>query len=193
VLVLPCTATTLVIAAVGAFALSGCGDTQAVKPKAIAFEPTIIGCSGSPTECTSATAAQIRELREAHNHLCPEDRPNVLVKADGALVCVATLPSAGPTAVGVSIPSAVRAQGLGAVANFKAGAAVVASTGCLACHRIAEAGNPGPGSDLTHVGARLPPAAIERALVDSPAPMPSFSRLPNYQRRALVDFLAQLR
>jgi hypothetical protein len=26
-----------------------------------------------------------------------------------------------------------------------------------------------------------------------PAPMPSFSRLPNYQRRALVGFLAQLR
>ncbi len=181
------------IAAVGAFALSGCGGTQAVKPKAIAFEPTIIGCSGSPTECTSATAMQIRELREAHSHLCPEDKPNVLVKADGALVCVATLPTAGPTAIGVSIPSAVRAQGLDAVANFKAGGAVVARTGCLACHRIAEAGNRGPGSDLTHVGARLPPAAIERALVDSPAPMPSFSRLPNYQRRTLVDFLAQLR
>ena len=85
-LVLPRSTTTLVIAAVGAFALSGCGGTQAVKPRAIAFEPRIVGCSEIPTECTSAPATQIRELREAHNHLCTEDKPNVLVKADGALV-----------------------------------------------------------------------------------------------------------
>jgi hypothetical protein len=183
----------VVVVAIGAFVLAGCGATQTVKPKAIAFEPTIIGCSGSPAECTSATATQIRESREASNHLCPRDKPNVLIKADGTLVCVATLPSAGPTGIGVSIPSAVRGGGAGAVADFTAGEAVVARTGCLACHRIAEAGNNGPGPDLTHVGSRLPPKAIERALIASPAPMPSFSRLPQPQRRALVYFLAQLR
>lgn len=189
----PCWATTLVTTAIGAFVLSGCGGTQTVRPKAIAFEPTIIGCSGSPAECTSGNDVLLRESREARNHLCPEDKPDVLIKSNGALVCVATLPSGGPTEIGLSTPSSVRAEGLGAIAYFKAGEAVAARTGCLACHRIAGAGNPGPGSDLTHVGSRLPRAAIERALVDSPAPMPSFSRLPDSQRRALVDFLAVLR
>lgn len=179
---------------IGAFALAGCGATQTVRPKAIAFEPTIVACSGSPAECTSGrNEMRLRESREASNHLCAPDTPNVLVKADGTPVCVATLPSAGPIDIGVSIPSAVRARGPGAIGVFTAGERVVARTGCLACHRIATAGNNAPGPDLTRVGSRLPPEAIERALVASPAPMPSFSRLPQPQRRALAYFLAQLR
>jgi mono/diheme cytochrome c family protein len=190
---LRCLASYLVAAVICAFALAGCGDQHAVKPKAIVFEPTIMSCSGSPTNCTSGNAALVRESHEARNHLCPADKPDVLIKADGALVCVATLPSVGPTDIGLAIPSTVHAQGQDAVADFEAGEAVVARSGCLACHRIAQAGNNGPGSDLTHVGSQLPPAAIARALVDSPAPMPSFSRLPDPERRALVHFLAQLR
>ena len=182
----------LLAVAICAVILAGCGDQQLVKPKAIAFEPTIVGCS-LPTECTSANRAMLRESREARKHLCPADKPDVLMKADGVLLCVATLPPAGPAAIGLAIPSAVQAQGYGAVADFKAGEAVAARTGCLACHRIADAGNNGPGSDLTHVGSHLPRAAIARALVDSPAPMPSFSRLQGSERRALVYFLAQLR
>jgi menaquinol-cytochrome c reductase cytochrome b/c subunit len=135
----------------------------------------------------------LHESREARNHLCPPNKPNVLIKANGVLVCVVTLPSAGPTGIGMAIPSAVQAQGQGAVASFKAGEAVTANSGCLACHRIAEAGNKGPGSGLTHVGSRLSPVAIERALVESPAPMPSFNRLTGSERRVLVYFLAQLR
>lgn len=70
---------------------------------------------------------------------------------------------------------------------------MVANSSCLACHRIGDAGNNGPGSNLTRVGARLVPTAITHALVDSRAPMPSFSRVPEPERRALVYFLAQLR
>lgn len=70
---------------------------------------------------------------------------------------------------------------------------MAANSGCLACHRIAEAGNDGPGPDLTQVGSRLPSTAIVGALANSPAPMPSFSHLPESERRALVYFLAQLR
>jgi mono/diheme cytochrome c family protein len=182
--------TGLLAVAIWVVVLAGCGEQQLVKPKAIAFEPTIVGCSGRPSECTLGSAVMLRELREAGNRLCPADKPDVLIKADGVLLCVATLPPAGPTAIGLAIPSAVQAQGHGAVADFKAGEAVAARTGCLACHRIADAGNNGPGSDLTHVGSRLPPAVIARALVDSPAPMPSFSRLLGSARRALVYFLA---
>jgi mono/diheme cytochrome c family protein len=175
------------------FVLAGCGGQQLVKPKAIAFEPTIVGCSGPPTRCTSANAAMLRESREAHNRRCPADKPNVLIKTNGALVCVATLPPEGPTGFGLAIPSAVYAQGQHSVTTFKAGEIVVANSGCLACHRIGDTGNNGPGSNLTRVGARLVPAAIDRALVDSRAPMPSFSHVPEPERRALVYFLAQLR
>jgi hypothetical protein len=181
-------------AAMGTVLLAGCGGQQSVKPKAIAFEPAIVGRAlGAPAECTSATAALERGYREARNHLCSPDKPTVLVKADGSLRCVAKLPSAGPTIIDMSTPSAVQAHGQRAVAYFKAGETVAARSGCLACHRIGEAGNNGPGANLTHIGARLSPTAIDRALVDSPEPMPSFSHLPEFQRRALVDFLTQLR
>jgi mono/diheme cytochrome c family protein len=172
--------------------LAGCGGQQLVKPKAIAFEPTIVGCS-LPTECTSANRVMLRESREASKHLCPADKPDVLMKADGALVCVDTLPSARPPGVGIPVPAVVRARGSNAIGLFTAGQAVAARSGCLACHRIADTGNNGPGLDLTRVGSRLPSAAIARALVDSSAPMPSFSGLPDSERRALVYFLAQLR
>jgi ubiquinol-cytochrome c reductase cytochrome b subunit/menaquinol-cytochrome c reductase cytochrome b/c subunit len=135
----------------------------------------------------------LRESHEARNHHCPAHKPDVLIKTNGALVCVAILPPAGQTSIGLTTPSVVHAQGQDAVADFKAGEAVVATSGCLACHRIAASGNNGPGSELTHVGSRLPSAAIAHALVDSPVPMPSFSRLPDPKRRALVYFLAQLR
>jgi mono/diheme cytochrome c family protein len=184
--------TGLLMVAIWVVVLVGCGGEQLVKPKAIAFEPTIVGCS-LPTECTSANRTMLRESREARNHRCPADKPDVLMKADGALVCVDTLPSARPSAIGLSVPSAVRAHGPSAVADFKAGEAVAARSGCLACHRIADAGNNGPGSDLTYVGSRLTPATIARALVDSSAPMPSFSGLQDSERRALVYFLSQLR
>jgi Cytochrome C oxidase, cbb3-type, subunit III len=183
----------LIAMATWAFVVTGCGSQRAVKPKAIVFEPRIVSCSVSPTKCTSGNAVLLRESREASKHLCPADKPYVLVKSDGMLVCIATLPRAGPTSIGLAVPGAVHEQGHGAVAEFDAGQAVAAKSGCLACHRIAEAGNSGPGSDLTHVGSRLPPAAIAHALVDSAAPMPSFSRLPETERRALVYFLAQLR
>lgn len=177
--------------AIAAVAVSGCGSARVINPKAIAFEPTVLGCSASPTECSSGNAALLSEWRRARNHLCPEGKADVLIKVNGAIVCVATLPSAGPSGIGVAMPSVVRARGEGAY--FRAGEALAARNGCLARHRIAESGNNGPGSDLTHIGSRLAPAALERALVDSREPMPSFSRMPEPQRRALVYFLAQLR
>jgi menaquinol-cytochrome c reductase cytochrome b/c subunit len=103
------------------------------------------------------------------------------------------LPSEGPTGLGLATPSVVQAQGQGAVARFKAGEAVVASSGCLACHRIGDAGNDGPGPDLTQVGSRLPLSGIARVLVKPTAPMPSFGRMAESKRRDLVYFLAQLR
>ena len=171
---------------------AGCGAQHSVKVEGVAFEPTIAGCSGAPTHCTSGNEATLRELREARNHNCPAGKPNVLVKSNGALVCVAVLPSAGPTTD--DCRDLCRAgAGAGAVDSFEAGSAVLASSGCLACHRLGENGNNGPGPELTHVGSRLTALAIARALVDPRAPMPSFSRLPAAKSHALVYFLSQLR
>jgi quinol-cytochrome oxidoreductase complex cytochrome b subunit len=77
-------------------------------------------------------------------------------------------------------------------AQYEAGALVVAQSGCLACHKIGENGNDGPGPHLTDIGDKLPKAAIRRTLDNPTAPMPSFKGLPEAKKSALVDFLAQL-
>ena len=69
----------------------------------------------------------------------------------------------------------------------------MAQTGCLACHRIGETGNKGPGPDLTRVGSTLSSRKIERAILSPTAPMPSFRLLPKAKLRALVTFLSLLR
>jgi menaquinol-cytochrome c reductase cytochrome b/c subunit len=79
------------------------------------------------------------------------------------------------------------------LAEFELGRAVMATSGCLACHRIGGVGNAGPGQDLTHVGGRLSAAGIERAILYPTEPMPSFGRLPRAKLDALVVFLSLLR
>jgi menaquinol-cytochrome c reductase cytochrome b/c subunit len=74
-----------------------------------------------------------------------------------------------------------------------AGRDLVASSGCLGCHRIGSNGNQGPGPDLTTVGGRLPARAIADVLVDPDAPMPSYAGLPGAQRREIVRYLSSLR
>ena len=78
-------------------------------------------------------------------------------------------------------------------ANLEAGKLVVAQSGCLACHKIAENGNDGPGPELTDIGDKLLPAAIKRTLENPTAPMPSFAGLPDQKKEDLVNFLASLR
>lgn len=91
------------------------------------------------------------------------------------------------------IPPAVKQAGGREQREFEAGKLVVAQSGCLACHRIGDNGNRGPGSNLTHIGAKLSEREIAHALVDSRAPMPSFSRLPAQKSHDIVRFLALLR
>src|SRR3954454_11427159 len=78
-------------------------------------------------------------------------------------------------------------------ANLEAGKLVVAQSGCLACHKIGENGNDGPGPNLTDIGDKLLPGAILRTLENPTAPMPSFAGLPQEKKTALVNFLASLR
>jgi len=77
--------------------------------------------------------------------------------------------------------------------QYEAGKLVAAQSGCLACHKIGENGNDGPGPHLTDIGDKLYPAAIERTLDNPTAPMPSFRNLPPDKKKALVAFLSQLK
>jgi mono/diheme cytochrome c family protein len=92
----------------------------------------------------------------------------------------------------VPVPPTVEDAGGRKLSEFNAGMKVVAQTGCLACHRIGQQGNVGPGPNLTHIGSMLSERQIEHAIVDPSAPMPSFKNLPREKFTAMVEFLAQL-
>jgi|GEM_PF-2174917 len=99
----------------------------------------------------------------------------------------------GAEAIQIQPPPAVVQSDGKRLSEFYLGRRVTAESGCLACHRIGEDGNTGPGPDLTRVGSRLTGTQIARALKYARAPMPSFSRLPTAKFNAVVEFLSLLR
>lgn len=76
--------------------------------------------------------------------------------------------------------------------QYEAGKEVVAGSGCLACHKIGENGNHGPGPDLTHIASRIPKAAIIRSVEIGPGIMPSFRDLPPKKLEEMANFLSTL-
>lgn len=76
--------------------------------------------------------------------------------------------------------------------QHEAGKEVVASLGCLACHKLGENGNDGPGVELTHIASQVPRAAILRSVEIGPGIMPSFRDLSPKKLNELADFLASL-
>jgi menaquinol-cytochrome c reductase cytochrome b/c subunit len=101
-----------------------------------------------------------------------------------------------PTQIDMPTPARISAQGPKVLAQYEKGKLVVGQSGCLACHKIGENGNDGPGPNLTDIAARLPAQAISRTLINPTAPMPSFAGLQKSSPdkfNALVAFLGQLR
>jgi ubiquinol-cytochrome c reductase cytochrome b subunit/menaquinol-cytochrome c reductase cytochrome b/c subunit len=128
----------------------------------------------------------------------PERRPIaaltfIVVAAAMALLTYEGANAGSPTAIETRTPTAVAQAGGTTLAEFNAGKAVVAQSGCLACHKIGDNGNDGPGPNLTRIGARLPRQGIARTLVNPTAPMPSFKNLPPQKFKAVVEFLSQLK
>jgi menaquinol-cytochrome c reductase cytochrome b/c subunit len=116
----------------------------------------------------------------------PERRPIATVAGIFTIVAMGYLTFLGanagsPNEVDIEVP-----------AQYEAGKVVVAQSGCLACHKIGENGNDGPGPHLTDIADKLPKAAIRQTLENPTAPMPSYRSLPEEKKAALVDFLAQL-
>jgi len=128
----------------------------------------------------------------------PERRPIATLTGIAVIGAMALLTyegaSAGsPTAIEMPTPTAVAQAGGGTLAEYEAGKLVVAQSGCLACHKIGDNGNDGPGPNLTHIGARLPRLGLARTLVNPTAPMPSFKNLPPEKFNAAIFFLSQLK
>jgi menaquinol-cytochrome c reductase cytochrome b/c subunit len=101
-----------------------------------------------------------------------------------------------PTQIDMATPKAVMAEGPKVVQQYEAGRQVMAQSGCLACHKVGENGNDGPGPALTDIADRLPAAGIQRTLINPTAPMPSFRSLQQNQPKkfqALVAFLGRLK
>jgi menaquinol-cytochrome c reductase cytochrome b/c subunit len=131
----------------------------------------------------------------------PERRPIAMAAAIFTIAAMGYLTylgaSAGPPTQ-IDQPTPPRIAGLGpqVLAEYEKGKQVVAQSGCLACHKIGENGNDGPGPHLTDVADRLPAQAIARTLVNPTAPMPSFIGLEKNSPdkfKALVTYLSQLR
>jgi menaquinol-cytochrome c reductase cytochrome b/c subunit len=128
----------------------------------------------------------------------PERRPiatttGIFVIAAMAFLTYQGANAGSPTVIEMTTPAAVVHAGGKRLAEYEAGAKVVAQSGCLACHKIGENGNAGPGPNLSNIGSRLPRQGIERTLVNPTSPMPSFKNLPPQKFTAIVNFLSQLK
>jgi quinol---cytochrome c reductase cytochrome c subunit, bacillus type len=128
----------------------------------------------------------------------PEHRPiatltGIVVIGAMAFLTYQGASAGSPTVIELATPAAVVQAGGSTLAEYEAGKDVVAQSGCLACHKIGDNGNSGPGPNLTNVASRLPRQAIARTLVNPTAPMPSFKNLPPKKFEAVVNFLSQLK
>jgi menaquinol-cytochrome c reductase cytochrome b/c subunit len=117
----------------------------------------------------------------------PERRPIATTSAVAVMAAMAYLTWAGahagaPDQINLKVP-----------ASAEAGQQVANQSGCGACHKFGEAGNSGPGPNLSHIGSTLPSQAIARTLRNPTAPMPSYADLPKKKFDALVNYLSALR
>jgi ubiquinol-cytochrome c reductase cytochrome b subunit/menaquinol-cytochrome c reductase cytochrome b/c subunit len=79
--------------------------------------------------------------------------------------------------------------------GLEKGQEVMASSGCLGCHKVGENGNT-LGPNLTEVGDRLGKDAIARTLVNPTPPMPPYRQLQQdnpQQFNQLVEYVASLK
>ncbi len=126
-----------------------------------------------------------------------ERRPVALAAGIVTIVAIAYLTYSGadtgsPNSVDMKPPAGLTSA---QKATFRAGELVVGQSGCLACHVIGSNGNNGPGPPLTHIGSKLPAAAIASTLRNPTSPMPSFQSLAQQSPQKfnnLVGFLSEL-
>jgi menaquinol-cytochrome c reductase cytochrome b/c subunit len=116
----------------------------------------------------------------------PERRPIATTAGCLTIVAMAYLTYLGatagaPTEISMTVPK-----------RYEEGKLIVAQSGCLACHKLGENGNNGPGPELTHIGQRIPRSAIIRSVEIGPGIMPSYRDLGQQKIDAVADFLSYL-
>ena len=130
----------------------------------------------------------------------PERRPIATIAGIFTICAMGYLTYLGatagpPTEIALKTPARVKAMGPQMLAQYEKGKQVVAQSGCLACHKIAENGGT-LGPELTEIADRVPAQAIARTLVNPTSPMPSFSGLQKNSPdkfQAMVTYLSQLK
>jgi len=160
--------------------------------------PSLVGLAtiGVPTLCMILLF--LLPFYDRNPERRPERRPIATITGIAVILAMGYLTYSGanagsPTVIEAATPARVTQAGGAALAEYEAGKKVVAQSGCLACHKIGENGNSGPGPDLSRIASRLPRQGIARTLVNPTAPMPSFKNLPPKKFTAIVNFLAQLK
>ena len=116
----------------------------------------------------------------------PERRPIATTAGILTIIAMAYLTFLGASA---GTPTEID---LKVAADVEPGKEVAAQSGCLACHKIGENGNDGPGPELTQIGARLPRNAIARSLEVGPEHHALLPDLPPQKFSDLTQFLASL-
>ncbi|HZI91452.1 MAG TPA: c-type cytochrome [Thermoleophilaceae bacterium] len=156
---------------------------RVVKPPSLTFMATI----GIPTIALMLLLLLPFYDRSPERH--PLKRPIAMIGAAATVAAMAYLSTLGalagpPTEIEVEVAS-----------KYENGKLVVASAGCLGCHKIGENGNT-LGPNLTEIGDRLGRDAIERTLVNPTSPMPSYASLREEkpeQFEQMVQFVASLK
>jgi menaquinol-cytochrome c reductase cytochrome b/c subunit len=154
---------------------------RVIKPS----ELTVLATVGIPTALM--VIVLLLPFYDRNPERRPERRPIATSLGVAAIAAMAYLTWLGahaeaPDKIDLPVPASVQP-----------GQQVANQSGCGACHKFGEAGNDGPGPDLTKIGEQLPPEAIARTLRNPTAPMPSYQDLPPEKFQGLVDYLSALR
>src|ERR671937_1139721 len=127
---------------------------RVIKPPALVFIATV----GIPTICMVLLILLPFIDRNPERH--PLRRPIATLTGIAVIAAMAYLTIEGALA---GAPSTIDMK---VAPQYERGKDVAAASGCLACHKIGDNGNNGPGPPLTKVGARLPRQAIARTLIN---------------------------
>jgi menaquinol-cytochrome c reductase cytochrome b/c subunit len=156
---------------------------RVVKPPALVFLATV----GIPTVCL--VLLLLLPFYDRGPERNPLRRPIAMTAAVATVAAMTYLTVLGALAGSpTQIDLKVKPQ-------YEKGKDVMASSGCLGCHKVGDNGNT-LGPNLTKIGDRLGKDAIARTLVNPTSPMPSYVKLRNdnpQQFDQLVKFVASLR
>lgn len=156
---------------------------RVVKPPLLVFVATI----GIPTLCLVLLLALPFFDRGPERN--PLRRPIATISGIAVIAAMAYLTILGALA---GAPSEIE---LAVAPQYEKGKEVMASSGCLGCHKVGENGGT-LGPNLTHIGDDIGKDAIARTLVNPTSPMPSYATLKQEKPEEfnqLVNFVASLR